>query len=43
MDFSTSTADALFDAGYEYSRAQFDLTGMGDVVARLRVGPSSRP
>ena len=43
MDFSTSTADALFDAGYEYSRAQFDLTGMGDVVARPRAGPAGRP
>jgi predicted acylesterase/phospholipase RssA/CRP-like cAMP-binding protein len=41
MDFSTATADALFDAGYRYTNAELDRTGIGDVLARPRQGRSA--
>ena len=44
MDFNTSAADALFEAGYAYTKAELNRTGMGDVLARpRRSGGHPRP
>ena len=42
VDFNTSTFDALFEAGYRYTKAELDQTGIGDVLARPRQGRHAR-
>ena len=36
MDFNAPAADALFAAGYEFTKAELERTGMAQVLARPR-------